>query len=110
MGSDARRNPLSFESHTRKAILLDRFGREISVGDLVVMSAINFDPPIFKVAEITPNLAPNAPANTLRVVFEAQIGSFMIAEQPQQDLLVVAKPPVKESPDAAEARSPNSDN
>ena len=110
MGNDARRNPLSFESAKRRPVLLDRFGREITVGDLVAISSVNFDPAIFMVKELVPNLAPNAPANTIRVVFEAQVGSISIAEQPTMDLVLVAKPPKKEVVDAPEAGDSHRDN
>lgn len=112
MGDAARRNPLSFESAKRRPVLLDRFGREIERGDLITISVINFDPPLFTVKEVVPNLTPSAPANTLRVLFEAQIGSFMIAGQPTQDLILVAKKPMqqKEPTDASEVGDSRRDN
>ena len=113
MGIDARRNPLSFESPKRRHVLLDRLGREVQVGDLVSMAIRNLEPVLFTVKEITPNLLPNAPANTIRVVFELLVGSLTVAEQPNNDLVLVALKPQerqKETPDAPEVVDSHRDN
>ena len=113
MGIDARRNPLSFESPKRRHVLLDRLGREVQVGDLVSMAIRNLEPVLFTVKEIIPNLLPNAPANTIRVVFELLVGSLTVAEQPNNDLVLVALKPQerqKETPDAPEVVDSHRDN
>jgi hypothetical protein len=111
MGSDARRNPLSFESARRRPVLLDRLSREVHVGDLVTMATRNLEPALFTVKEIVPNLLPNAPANTIRVTFELLIGSLTVAEQPNADLVLVAlKPSSQETPDAPETGDSHRDN
>lgn len=104
---DHRFNPFAQNNVVGAPELLDAFNRPISVGDLMTL-AKPLGLVTFRVAEIIPNLAPNAPPRSLRVVLFAQLTLTVPANKKTPELVIVLRadeqeggrtsPPTESSP------------
>lgn len=68
MGKEARNNPIS-QLHTTqesRSAIYDRFGRQVTVGSSVLFEFAQM--PVLVVQDIGPDLSPQAPAGTMRLV------------------------------------------
>lgn len=75
-------------------VFVDRYGREIEVGDH--LQALLSQVPTFIVAEIKPDLRPGVPAGAVRVRMESFLDLVLQGGVPAQQFCILFRPPKEE--------------
>ena len=109
MGNAARFNPRSFQRPALPVQAVDRHGRTLAKGDLVMMPQLSGDLG-WRVQEILPNLHPQAPNNALLVKLVAVAHMQATATQAINEIVLVMpyEPPVEQAEADASANGHNS--